>query len=199
MGDETTALQQFNSIAKRLKSNRLAMGKRYEILKTEVIYHLALEDQRVFDGYELAERSGSVKQRINVKAKMFETLARGYREIAEMNVSGYAARARYQMAVSAESFVAEIKKLLANSQSRLSDREIVKIQSNTNRLSQIAKTYYAANIKMSSSLALKSADRVWVNRSAVRLSSYGTAPPSVMSSEPTDMTISYEIPQVWSY
>jgi hypothetical protein len=199
MGDETTALQQFNSISKRLRSNRLAMGKRYEALKTEVTYHLTLEDQRFFDDYDLAQRSGSIKQRINVKAKMFETLARGYRDIADMNVSGYAARARYQMAVSAESFVAEIKKILSNSQSRLSDREVVKIESNANRLSQLAKTYYAENIKMSSSLALKSADRVWVNRSAVRLSSYGTAPPSIMSSESTDMTISYEIPQVWSY
>lgn len=169
-GSEQEALDELAILAKTVDRSRNKLGpQEYASIAGEVNFQLAEEARRKFDDFRIVERGGSVSDKLAEKTRFFEDLVSGYDKAAAAGDPKWAARSRFQLAVSAQSFAEEIAGIPNKTDESLSLRSQSRYKSTIDRLQAMARKYHSSNVLAAQKDPGRYKDNEWIEKSSLRL------------------------------
>lgn len=198
--DEGKALTEYNTIAKRARSNRARINKAtYQNVVGEVHFRLAQEAQAQLHDFNIAERGGDLRQTINQKIRYFE------KEITELNSSirsghpMWSAQSRFLIGHESEGLADELQSIARTE--NMTDGYRSEIISKSEQLRKLARTQYSANLLAQSRNPQDYLKNPWIKKSKFKLGGFDKVKTKIKldSKQYSPPALSLNIPQVWSH
>ena len=196
-GQETRGLALYQTVATRSAKVKSKIDfDDFASISGEANFKLGFDDQERFKDYQIIERSGKLFNKIDHKSKIFATLVKRYEKAAATDHVTWSTRSRFSIGQSAENLSEEIHGLV-NKSGDLSTRQQDSLNQMSERLKQVAKKYYSANILAYNKNPKKFKNNRWIKKSQVKLSGYSTLTMTPNSSAEVPFAMKKQIPSQW--
>lgn len=199
-GSEQEALDEMDILAKSVERSRNKLGpQEYASIAGEVNFQLAEEARRKFDDFRIAERGGAITSKLEEKTRYFEDLVSGYDKAAAAGDPKWAARSRFQLAISAQAFADEIAGIPNKTEENLSLRSQNRYKSTVERLQAMARKYHSSNVLAAQKDPGRYKDNEWVEKSSLRLTGAASQlPTGARRREVIPTAVQDNMPMQWS-
>jgi hypothetical protein len=198
-GNESKAINSMKALSQKAERQKEKMSPDvYAEVAGKTNFLLGEEARTQFEDFKISERGGSLIDRVAQKSKYFDVMAKRYDLAAASNHPEWGSRARYELAVAAESFADEMASLQVKPQGTQSDRSQKKYQDTAERLKKLAKRYYSTNLLARNRNPDLFKGNEWIDKSAVKLTGYGESDNRPKLEQSLPSAVHLDMPYQWS-
>lgn len=198
-GNEVAALKEYQRLAFQAARHQENLDQTvYQAVYGESTFRLGEEEQAKFNDFRIAERSGSIIQKVQEKARFFERMISEFEKSAAANHPEWSTRARFAMAQSAEDFSQEIADVAMKSGSAIPTQTIDQLKEQARRLLQLSRQYHSQNVLLKNKEPRTYRNNSWINQSQIKLAGYLLDKQESQDQEQMPFSLARTMPYQWS-
>ncbi|MFW7380170.1 MAG: tetratricopeptide repeat protein [Oligoflexus sp.] len=198
-GNEVQALKDYQRLAYQAVRYQDNIDKAtYQAIYGESTFRQGEEEQARFRDFRIKERSGSILQNIQEKARFFERMVSEYEKSAAANHPDWSPRARFAIGQSAEDFSQEIAEVYMKGAAQLPEATNEQLREQSRRLLQLSRQYHGQNVLLRNREPRLYRNNTWVNQSQVKLAGYITESQNTTDQEQMPFSLTSSLPYQWS-
>jgi hypothetical protein len=166
-GSTQDGIDNIRELSKQImRSENLSQEERAS-LSGEVFFILGEDDMAKFNSYSLVDREGSTVDKIMTKERYYNDLKQEYSNAMESRHPEWSTRARYQLAIAAQSFADEISMLPSKSGEKITYRSSTQYQKTAKAFSDYARKLHSENVLEAAKNPATYRQNDWIRRSKI--------------------------------
>jgi hypothetical protein len=170
----------------------------YGKIAGESHFFLGMEARRKFTDFNIEERRGGLAKNVAHKTRYFDDLASEMDKAAAAGDPTWSSRARFELAVAAESLADEIAAASSKAEGKTSAKSLKRFDVSVNRLKQMAKKYHSTNLLVARKDPGAFKNNPWIKKSSLRLTGQDKSKYAVSYKEELPSALNVDLPSEWS-